>query len=442
MSSPTLYILWDESPLWGLLAWRGARGLGLPYRMVRAEEIRQSLLSDNPPAMLLVPGGTARLKSEALGPEGMQNIRDYVAAGGHYLGFCGGAGLGLTPAQGKESEALGLCPWSRAAYTDRIQHFMSGHLYASFPQPEHPLGPPIVKKDGSFSDLSCELTSFFAPLLPVWWPGRFKPDLAPQASPLAGKACILAEYGPPGADFWLADLPTRLLPKGAYSDWQNLYGVSLSPEFLDGQPCLVHGCYGVGTYTLSYSHLETPNSPFANAWLAKILRDLGGFAPESASIPVWQLDDQPIVWPEADLLRTRHLLRGLLDLGQQHNLLFRRNDWLYGWRSGIPGMQLTSLYAALASIVSLPPGEAALAFWSRHKAEVMKKLEIFAEAAANYLLAERLAMTLSKSEPDTVSSRLLAGQRASLFGERMRPGGIYKEITDVIDELAWLQIEG
>jgi len=92
----TLHILWDESHVWGLLAWRAVESMGLPYRLVRAQEIADGLLSRNPPALLLVPGGTARLKADALGETGMQAVRDYVAGGGSYLGFCGGAGLGLT----------------------------------------------------------------------------------------------------------------------------------------------------------------------------------------------------------------------------------------------------------------------------------------------------------------------------------------------------------
>lgn len=430
MSSQSLYILWDESQIWGLLSWRGALGLGLPYRLIRAQEIRQGLLSDKPPAMLLVPGGTARLKSEALAPEGMQAIRNYVAGGGHYLGFCGGAGLGLTPGQGKENDGLGLCPWSRGAYTDRIQHFMSGHLHARFPKLDDKLSPPEECQD-----------KLDAALLPVWWPGRFSPEPAEGASPLAGAATVLAVYGAPAEDFWLADLPTRLLPPDAYSDWQNLYGVSLSPEFLDGQPCLVHGAYGKGSYTLSYSHLETPHSPFANAWLAKITEELGGFKPSAREVPAWHLDEQNVAWADSGLLTCRHLVRGLIDTGLEHNLLFRRNDWLYGWRSGMPGLQLTSLYAALASIISLVPGAGAEAMWKRHKNKILQTMDIFAQGTANYLLAERLAMTLAKSAPGTLSNKLLLQQRAALFGERMRPGGLYKEIMEIIDELAWLQIE-
>lgn len=428
---PGLYILWDESQIWGLLAWRGAQSLGLPYRLVRAEEIRQGLLAGKPPAMLLVPGGTARLKSEALGPQGMRAIRDYVAGGGHYLGICGGAGLGLTPAPGKEDDGLGLCPWSRGAYTDRIQHLMSGHLGVKLAQPGHSLNGP----EEALADEE-------QPLLPVWWPGRFSPEPAEGASALAGSATVLAVYsGAPGEDFWLSDLPTRLLPKDAYTDWQNLYGVSLSPSFLEGQPCLVHGAYGAGSYTLSYSHLETPDSPFANAWLAKLARLVGGLSPTAEKVPAWRLDEQPVVWADSGLLACRHMVRGLIDTGLEHGLLFRRNDWLYGWRAGVPGLQLTSLYAALASIISLPPGRSAEAAWSVCQDDLLRKMEIFSQGANNYLLAERLAMTLARSAPEALSGRLLTRQKEALFGERMRPGGLYKEITDVVDKLIWLQIE-
>lgn len=425
---PCLYILWDEAQIWGLLAWRGALGLGVPYRLVRAGEIRRGLLADERPSLLLVPGGSARLKSEALGQEGLEAIREYVAEGGQYLGLCGGAGLGLTPARSKEGDGLGLCPWGRRSFKDRFQRFMSGHRQVSLPEPGHPLGPPPAGADEA--------------LLPVWWPGYILPEPVEGASPLCGPPAVLAVYtGTPGEDFWLADLPARLLPQEAFDAWQDIYGVSVSTKFMEGQPCVVRGGYGRGGYILSYSHLETPNSPFANAWLAKLLENLGGLRPARTAIPAWRLDEQAVNWADADLLACRHLARGLIDTGLEHNLLFRRNDWLYGWRSGIPGMPLTNLYAALGSLMSLPPGEAALEFWERRKAELMRKIRIFAEAARNYLLAERLAMTLAKSEPELLSGRLLEGQNRAIFGGQMRPGGLYKEIMDVIDELAWRQIE-
>ena len=86
-----LYILWDASTIWGLMALRAAQAFALPCRLVKAQEIAQGLLSGKPPAMLLVPGGAARLKCAALGRAGREAIRAYVRAGGRYLGFCGGA---------------------------------------------------------------------------------------------------------------------------------------------------------------------------------------------------------------------------------------------------------------------------------------------------------------------------------------------------------------
>ena len=63
-------IFWDASQLWGLLVWRAAEAFGLPYRLVKAKEIAQGALSDKT-SLLLVPGGTARHKSAALGEKGL-----------------------------------------------------------------------------------------------------------------------------------------------------------------------------------------------------------------------------------------------------------------------------------------------------------------------------------------------------------------------------------
>ncbi|MFM8270001.1 MAG: BPL-N domain-containing protein [Pseudomonadota bacterium] len=43
------------------------------------------------PTLLIMPGGESWVYLEDLGTEGAQNIRNYVAAGGSYLGICAGA---------------------------------------------------------------------------------------------------------------------------------------------------------------------------------------------------------------------------------------------------------------------------------------------------------------------------------------------------------------
>ena len=83
-------IFWDASQLWGLLVWRAAEAFGLPYRLVKAKEIAQGALSDKT-SLLLVPGGTARHKSAALGEKGREAVRAWVRGGGCYVGFCGGS---------------------------------------------------------------------------------------------------------------------------------------------------------------------------------------------------------------------------------------------------------------------------------------------------------------------------------------------------------------
>lgn len=463
----TLYILWDESHIWGLLLWRAAEALGLPYRLVKGEEIAHGLLSCNPPALLLVPGGTARLKADALGTSGMAAIRDYVARGGHYLGFCGGAGLGLSGDHG-----LGLCPWSRASFSDRMQHFVSGHVHAAVREGHHlvpgacelaaPL-PPTLPAEASSSATgassamhrcpsSCPapsttgaqaetgqaqadcapVTAGVAPLLPIWWPGRFAPEST-------GDVEVLASYTVPGPDFWVADLPLDTLPPGTFAEWEALYGIHLRPTFLEGQPCILHGHHGRGTYTLSYSHLETPGSPAANHWLVHLVETLSGTLRATAhEVPAWDLDTLPVRWEDPALLRARALFDDIVTVGVNHSLFFRRNAWLIGWRAGIPGANLNNLHAAICTAVSMPPCKTAERYWKENRDAFLRDLTLFHQGVTGYLLAERLAMTLSKTFPETVSRQSLKEQRTALFGPPMASGGLYLRLLETLDTLVFL----
>ncbi len=413
---PSLYLLWDESHLWGLLAVRAVKAMNLPHRLVRGREIAAGLLEQEPCAMLLVPGGNARHKAEALGPEGIAAVRAYVAGGGQYLGFCGGAGLALT--WSGKVEGLGLCPWKRAGFDERMQHFMSGHLHMALPAAPSPLVPE------NFGP---------APLLPVWWPGRF--ESFPHAD-----ITVLATYEKPGEDFWLADLPIADLPEGTFSAWQDLYGFSPTPTFLTHQPCLVHGRYGKGAYTLSYSHLETPASPEANAWLAHILRVQAGLAPACDRLPAWNLENGSAAWDDAALAEVHGWLEDVLRTGTAHGLLFCRNDWLMGWRTGIPGAGLNNLRSALYAVRAQQPSPRAEAFLRRHREKLLRAADLFHTGCVQYLLAERLAVTLAKSLPDAVPPAILKGQREALFGPPMQAGGAYRELMEPLDELAFLQM--
>lgn len=296
MTTAAVQILWDESHLWGLMAFAAMRGFGVPCRLISAKDIAHGCLFRKPPKVLVVPGGNARQKARALGGAGRDAIRAWLAQGGVYLGFCGGAGLAL--AQAKPEDGLGICAWRRASYGDRLAHLLSGHVLAQ----------------------SCK--GLLA--LPVWWPGRFES---------AGETEILASYHAPAEDLWLGDKPLSSRPE--------------APVFPEGQPLAIRGCHGRGSYILSYAHLETPASPHANAWLAEILQayGVGAARNQTGEWRVLATEDRQGSYQDA-CWRLQEIMASQASLGR----FFRRTPWLYGWRQGLPGMICNYLLADLAEL--------------------------------------------------------------------------------------------
>lgn len=442
-------ILWDASHIWGLMAWRALRALGLACRLVKGQEIAEGALLGKqsrpaspcrsgaqsqtarscssgcaPSPLLLAPGGNARLKARALGQAGRDAVRAYLAQGGSYLGFCGGAGLALS--QRDTREGLNICPWSRAAYPERLHHLISGHVRVrARKQSESALLPAFLQDSRRAQGLS----------LPVWWPGRFAPEHDDNVS-------VLAAYAAPDTDFWLADLPLQGIPAQVFEAWQALYGVNLSADFLTDQPLVISGRFGKGRYVLSYSHLETPESRDANAWLAHLLRALSGLAPNAELIPAWNLHDPRALWPDdkryAPLLQALRMTRALLDLAVDHKLFFERAPWLWGWRAGLPGAACNNLHAALCTVVSLAPTQAAQDFWDTARPRFAKLMRLFQVGAEGYLLACRLAETLAPSLPEAVDKHGLNNQREALFGHAMHGGGLVEELLIIVEELIYL----
>lgn len=409
----TVTLLWDASHLWGLLAWQALRALGVPCRLLKAENITHALTSDKS-RLLLVPGGTASRKADALGKSGIDAVRRFVAEGGHYLGFCGGAGLGLSDETG-----LGLCPWKRAGFTDRLQHFVSGHVRADVLHP-HALVP---------RDLPLSVH------IPVWWPGRFAVPVAEEP------VTVLARYAGPGPDLHMSDFMLASLPETVRHKWLERYQVCLTPETLrgegEGEPCIIHGQYGKGTYTLSYSHLETPDSPEANSWFAHMIEQLAGCAALPGSIPPWSPASVVPVWSDPVLMDCARKMDALMVLGRTHGLLFDRTPWLTGWKSGVPGAGLNSLHMALHMVVSREPTPQAKTLWQSHAALFAKSFELFYHETEELLLARRLAATL----PDAVPAHMLQEQRHRLFGSAMHGGGMYQQLMNVLDAVLFLVLQ-
>lgn len=64
---------------------------GFAYELVSAEQIRDGVLDDFD--VVIHPGGSGSKQAEALGDEGREKVRDFVAAGNGFVGICAGAYL-------------------------------------------------------------------------------------------------------------------------------------------------------------------------------------------------------------------------------------------------------------------------------------------------------------------------------------------------------------
>jgi hypothetical protein len=449
-----VFVVWDDSHLWGLLVLRFLRALGLPHGILRAHDIAEGALSgkcravgpvngersgrrhrkatpppdtsSNAPPLLIMPGGWARGKALRLGEAGLAAIRDFVAGGGNYLGFCGGAGLALTSP--RPGESLGLCPWGRMGFAGRLQHFLSGDVRLALNSAD-PLALPGAAEA----------------LAQVWWPAQFAPTQKEH-----DEVAVLARYAGLGPDFWVADLALSRFPEEALSDWENLYGLQVRPDFLKGRPAVISGQYGKGRYVLSYPHLETPDSPQANAWLAHLLTSLtGGRAGadgNSATVPPWHVGHEPPqtghAWGDPVLAEAKAGLEAVIGLGQDHLLLFWRNPWLLGWRRGVPGPGINSVYALVCEALSCPapaPGSAAANFWAEHKADFARLATLFCKGLSGLLLAERLDMTVRQTPgvdgADDMFAKNLRDMRTALFGPPPSSGGVCGQLLGILEEL-------
>ncbi len=406
-------VLWDDSHLWGYLLLNALESAGLPFCLLKAQDINQSLTGCK---LLLTPGGAARQKALSLGRAGKKAVLNFVANGGFYVGFCGGAGLALSGWEG----ALGLCPWGRASLhvangeknaaekqAEHLQHLLSGHVWLNRTRHD---GSARLNGGGKAESL----------LAPVWWPSRFEEDTA-------GDVRVLARYQSAGPDFFVADIPYASLPEGTLTDWENLFGVRLVPSFFDAKPCVIEGDYGKGHYLLSYSHLETPASPAANAWLWEIL-GAGNLPP----LPLWDPGKAETIWDAPELNWAQEKLDTLLNLGLESGLFFPRASWLLGWKTGVPGPAFNGLRLALAYARGHVPSPQKRAAWEKNKVEFTQKATLFFEGATSWLLARRLVDAVA--DPAFLSPKLLDGQKQSLFGAPMQSGGLVHALQMILEE--------
>lgn len=408
-------LLWDQSLVWGLICVEALNRLGVDHHLLSASDIARGALEGY--RTLLVPGGWASHKVKALEGPGRERIREFVACGGSYLGFCGGAGLALSG-----TPALGLVPIERMPLEDRLPSASGGVWIRA--ESSHP----------AWKDLPQTIP------VSVWWPSQFKWEPSPE------NVC-LASYWKSGNDFCVADLPVMDVENEhiAWPHWEECYGINLDPGRLLGQPAIIEVRSGKGKLVLSYPHLETPG----DYWGHRLFHNLLSFLDEEASRhlgskPAPEAPPARFLTPPGNealrlLQRSREASDSLIEFGERHLFWKWRTPWLLNWRRGIRGLEYGTLAVTLRSLAteaSRPagvPGDSDP--WLEPALTIRRQVLEFCALARRLLLEEKLAAQNGALTKLGSINKPVDELRGRLFGCSMNHGGVCQSLFDGIDDL-------
>lgn len=386
--------LWDESFLWGLMAYKTMRGLGLPFDLLRSEDIRNGCLQNY--RMLFVPGGWASNKLKALGEKGAEEIKRFVYEGGNYFGICGGAGLATM-------DGLGLLKIKRKPTKERVPSF-SGRIKLNIKR--HPL---FEIQDSRFKiqdGVRHSLQIFHA-----WWPSQFIVNDKDSE--------ILATFGDALPDSYSSDLKVGdVREKGEWSRLEKLYGINLDPERLKDEPAVVEGRFGKGTVLLSLIHFDTPEDENGTVVLKNIWEYLGN---EYNLLPI--AHHPPITHHPSLLLQ--HCSE-IIDFGIRRSLWFWRTPMILQWRRGVRGLEYNTLYVMAKEIAEAEEYLRLNGDFFTFKEKVLRLLMLEGREIQEGIKID------SYSTGDHLDPEIQA-LRKELFGDSKSHGGLFKEILDIID---------
>jgi hypothetical protein len=389
---------WDESFLWGLMAFRALKSAGLPFDLVRSEDIRNGILRNY--FMIFVPGGWASNKIKALGEEGVQEVRKFVDGGGSYLGFCGGAGLATL-------DGIGLLNISRVPTKDRVPSF-SGRIGINL------VNHSIWNGLGGTSAV-----------LNAWWPSQFSIN-DPSLN-------VIANYGEALPDSFSSDLSVGSVLKyaGSWEALERSYGIKLDPSRLRGEPAVVEGRYGKGKVIISLVHFDTPGDLNGAIVLKNIWRYMSG--QEEQKIVSTEVLKVKYVRPQV-LDEIMAATEELISFGERNFLWFWRNPMLLQWRRGIRGLEYCTLYGMIRAITDhadlIPSIEAAT---GERLNRIEGLLMPFLDKAEQLLFLERQALVNSRITYEKCDVPEIQRLRTELFSKSKSYGGLFKQLLDEMD---------
>ena len=423
-ASAKVAFLWDESFLWGLMAYKSLRANRLSFDLIRSDDIKKGQLKNY--KMLFVPGGWASNKSKTLGECGINEIKKFVNNGGNYLGFCGGAGLATL-------DGIGLLNIKRMPTKERVPSF-SGRIHLNIK------GHPIFTHSPIHP---------FTPIFNVWWPSQFSIE--------DKNIKKLAAYGDALPDSFSSDLNVGdVEANGGWAELENIYNINLDPGRLLNEPAVVEGTYGKGKAILSLIHFDTPDD--ANG--AVVLRSLWEYLTEQKSanlvIPACPecpesflgKDSRPSkrtagkqagVTEKSSTSELEAAVDDLINLGIRNFLWFWRNPMLLQWRRGVRGLEYCTLYVMIRELSAVSHQLSARDKEKLHK--IKKLLMPFTAKAKQLLILERHAMQNGHITYERCDDPGIQKIRTELFGNSKSHGGLFKELINDVDGILYSLIK-
>jgi glutamine amidotransferase-like uncharacterized protein len=412
--------LWDESFLWGLMAYKTLKANSLPFELIRSEDIKNGKLKKY--KMLFVPGGWASNKLKALGQTGIDEIKLFVKNGGNYLGFCGGAGLATM-------DGIGLLNIKRKPTKDRVPSF-SGRIHLNINN--HPIWCTSLHNSDTPS-----------PIFHAWWPSQFMIR--------DNSIKILATYADALPDAFSSDL--NIGDVKANSGWlllEELYKINLDPKRLLNEPAVVEDGFGKGKVVLSLIHFDTPDDINGSMTLRNLWQYLAGQKTENRGqkpekglkLNLSRIDRHASLIEELE-----NAIQELIEFGERNFLWFWRNPMLLQWRRGVRGLEYCTLYVMIketAKIIkerNMPyetkegsPSPSAITDYALH---IKKLLLPFTDKAKKLLTLERLAMQNGHITYERCDNTEIQKIRTELFSDSKSHGGLFKNLIDKVDALLY-----
>lgn len=448
---PNVAFLWDESFLWGLMAYNALRDNGLPFELIRSQDIKSSCLKNY--KMLFVPGGWASNKIKTLGDAGVAAISDFVRKGGNYLGFCGGAGLATL-------DGMGLLNIKRKPTKDRVPSF-SGRIHLN--TNEHPVWNSLFKNSNEL----CAISDGLSEIQNLKFNTRSNPSLAARCSPLIfhawwpsqfliddQKIKTLATYGSALPDSFSSDLNVGdIETNGNWEEMEKIYKIKLNPKRLLNDPAVAEGAFGKGRIILSLVHFDTPGDANGAIVLKNLWEYLTGQKHEVKSQKPKIKKTENRIHNFAVMEELETAASELINLGERNFLWFWRNPMLLQWRRGIRGLEYCTLYVLTKEIAEIVKGSKTLSVTGNelpvadYALRIKELLIPFVEKAKQLLILERHALQNGHITP--LTPPLLRGEgggeydpeiqkiRTELFSNSKSHGGLFKKLIDEVDGLLY-----